>query len=249
MAKYAAFGAVLQMGTRQVETATIVGTITLAGNATIVVTAAGMSGSPITRNVAVLLNDTADMVAEKVRADLLGQVNITNWFEVGGSGAQIVLTRKIAAANDGTMNISSANGTCTGLTAQPTSDNTIAGVNYANVAYIKSIGGPGLALDVEDVTTHDSTDAWEEVVATILRSGEVSLDLVYDPNNSTQSASAGGLIDYAENKKTAYFDVQFVNTYHWLFPAVVVSFEPDAPVDGALTAACTLKISGKPILV
>ena len=36
------------------------------------------------------------------------------------------------------------------------------GTEYANV---KSISGPGLSLDTEDVTSHDSTAAWEEVVA------------------------------------------------------------------------------------
>jgi hypothetical protein len=44
--------------------------------------------------------------------------------------------------------------------------------NYNLVANVTNIGGPSLALDVEDVTSHESTGGWEEVVATILRTGE-----------------------------------------------------------------------------
>ncbi len=248
MPKYSAFGATLGMGTRQIETATVVGTIVNPGNATFVLTAAGMTGSPITRNVAVLSGDTSDVVAAKAIADFLTVANITNWFDVGGSGSQIVLTRKIAVANDGTMNLSSANGTCTGLTAQPTSVDTLAGVVSTNIAYIKAIGGVALALDTVDVTTHDSLEAWEEVIATILRTGEMSLDLVYDPNQATHAAGAG-LVDYAENKRLAYFKVTFVTSYDWYFAAYVSKFEPDAPVDGALTAKASLKVTGKPLLV
>ena len=66
MAKYSAFGATLALGTRQVETATIVGTITNAGNAHVVVTALGMGGSPKTVVVAVLLGDVADVISAKI---------------------------------------------------------------------------------------------------------------------------------------------------------------------------------------
>ena len=52
---------------------------------------------------------------------------------------------------------------------------------YNLIANVTNIGGPSLELDVEDVTSHDSTGGWEEVVATILRTGEVTLDINYDP--------------------------------------------------------------------
>lgn len=248
MTKYAAFGAQLNIGIRQVETATVVGAITTSGNATVIVTATGMTGTPITTSVAVLNGDTADMVAEKIRTALNAVANITAKFAVGGSGAQVTLTRLIAAANIANLNIDIDNGTCAGLTTAHTSADTIAGVASATIAAIQSIGGPGLSLDTEDVTTHDSTAAFEEVVATILRSGEVSLDIVYDPNGATHSATAG-LLFYHKNKTLVYCDLVFLGTYHWYFPAYVTGFEPDQPHDGALTAAVTLKINGVPILV
>ena len=47
---------------------------------------------------------------------------------VGGYGTVVELTALTAAANDATLNIAIANGTCAGLTAAPTSANTTAGV-------------------------------------------------------------------------------------------------------------------------
>jgi hypothetical protein len=116
-------------GTFQVETATVVGTITGSGNATVVVTAAGMAGSPITVPVAVLNTDTAAQVAGKIITALQANTVIAAFFTISsGGGATVVATTTVSAANDGTMNISVDNGTCTGLTAAPTSANTTAGV-------------------------------------------------------------------------------------------------------------------------
>lgn len=111
----------------QVETTTVLGTITGAGTATVVITALGMTGSPITRSVAVLEDDTASVVAGKIRTDLNGVANITNFFTVGGTGETITLTAKTATADDTTMNIGIDNNTCAGLTAVPTSVTTVYG--------------------------------------------------------------------------------------------------------------------------
>lgn len=119
------------------------------------------------------------------------------------------------------------------------------------IASVKSISGPGITLDVEDVTSHDSTEAWEEVVATILRTGEISLDIEYDPNAATHKNASGGLLYDLTTRLSTTYSIQFPSspTVTWTFTAFVVSFEPDAPHDGALTAAVTLKITGKPTLL
>jgi hypothetical protein len=123
----------MNSGTAQVETATVLGTIgpAGAGNATVIVTAAGMTGSPITTPVAVANDDTASDVAGKIRVALALVANIDAYFTVSGASAAVILTRKAAAANDATLNISVDNGTCTGLTAALTSANTTAGVAHA----------------------------------------------------------------------------------------------------------------------
>ena len=118
------------------------------------------------------------------------------------------------------------------------------------IAGVTSISGPGLSLDVEDVTSHDSTGAWEEVVATILRSGEISLDIVYDPAAATHSATAGGLIADMVGRASTTYSLIFTDaaSTEWTFTAFVVGFEPDMPHDGALTASVTMKITGQPTL-
>jgi len=114
----------------QVETATAAGSVTGSGNATVIVTAAGMTGSPKTFNVPVLNGDTAAQWADKVRIALAADSAVTALFTVGGTSTSIVLTRTNPAgvANDATLNISLANGTSTGITTAATSANTTAGV-------------------------------------------------------------------------------------------------------------------------
>jgi predicted secreted protein len=169
-------------------------------------------------------------------------------YHVGGSGAEVVLTRKTAVANVADLNIAYTNNTCTGLTPDATSDNTVVGglaEVFTTIAQVKNISGPGMSLDVEDVTTHDSTGSWEEVVATVLRSGEVTLDLVWDPASATHGWGIG-LLAVMPRRATRNFQVIFPDTgaTTWSFAAEVTGFEPDAPHDGALTASVSLKLTG-----
>ena len=123
------------------------------------------------------------------------------------------------------------------------------GTAYAQVT---NLSGPGLSLDTEDVTSHDSSGAWEEVVATILRSGEITMDIAYDPAGATHKYAAGGLLYDLVARTAIEFTLVFPNhATHttWTFTAFVTGFEPSAPVDGALTASVTFKLTGAPTLV
>jgi hypothetical protein len=120
------------MTIKQVETAVAAGTVTGTGNATITVTANGMTNSPKAISVAVSSGDTASIVGGLIRTALAFDVDVAALFLVSGSGANVVLTKHVAAANDDTLNIAIANGTCTGLTAAPTSTNTTAGTGLTN---------------------------------------------------------------------------------------------------------------------
>ena len=118
-------------GVLQVETATVIAAAgaTTARDATIIVTASNLIGSPLTVSVPLLLTDnTAALVATKIRAQLDAVFAINSIFTVGGSGSDVSLTAKNAIGNDIELNISIANGTCAGITAAPTSTNTTAGV-------------------------------------------------------------------------------------------------------------------------
>lgn len=140
-------------GTAQVETATAAGTITGSGNASVVVTASGMTGSPKTISVAVVNGDTAATWAGKVRTALAADADVAALFTVGGTTTAISLTRlptstwtvngstvNVYPANDATLNISLDNGTCTGITTAGTSTDTTAGVATAGV-YVPDLDG------------------------------------------------------------------------------------------------------------
>ena len=118
------------------------------------------------------------------------------------------------------------------------------------IASVTNISGPGLSLDTEDVTSHDSTGAWEEVVGTILRSGEVSVDLVFDPNAATHKNASGGLLYDLISRTSQTYSIVFPSTaaVTWSFSAFVTGFEPSAAHDGALTATAKLKITGQPTI-
>lgn len=107
---------------KQQENIYVTGTIGTAGTAIVVITAAGMANSPITLSVPVASGDSATVVASKVNAVLAQNSDITDFFTISpDNGRYVRLTAKVAADNDPTLNISIANGTCTGLTAIPNS--------------------------------------------------------------------------------------------------------------------------------
>jgi hypothetical protein len=115
-------------GVFQVETAVVVGTITTAGNATLTLTAAGMTGSPIALSVPLALDDEATDIATKFRTALQANAVIAAYFTIGGEDENVVLTRKESRADDATMNLAYADDTSEGLTDDATSNNTTAGV-------------------------------------------------------------------------------------------------------------------------
>ena len=149
-------------GTAQVDTATIVaaGGCTENGNMTLVVTAAGMTGSP--KNVVVALTTTAHttaaLLAAAARTALAADTALAALFTIGGTGADITLTRKptstftiptgtlsLYPADDATLNLAIPSGL--GVTAAPTSADTTPGVASAGAYWID-----GDAKDFEGVT-------------------------------------------------------------------------------------------------
>lgn len=118
------------------------------------------------------------------------------------------------------------------------------------IAQVMNISGPNITADTEDVTSHDSTGGWEEHVVTVLRSGEITLELEFDPAAATHKYASGGLLYDLVSKTAQTFSLVFPDTASttWSFSALVTGFEPSAPHDGALTASVTLKITGAPTL-
>lgn len=131
----------------QQETATAVGTIgTGGGNISVVVTAAGMTGTPKTILVPAVEGDVATVWAGKVRTALTNDAAVSAVFTVSGADDKIILTKKVKAANDATMNIALDNGTTTGVTTAATSEDTTTGYDVGadtvSVGYTNKFGLP-----------------------------------------------------------------------------------------------------------
>jgi len=156
-------------GTAQVETATIVaaGGCTSNGTMTLVLTSAGMTGSPLNVDVALTTVDhtTAALIATAARTALSAVAVVAARFTVGGTGADITLTRlpdqtitvgttdvNILPATDATLNLAIPSGL--GVTAAASSANTTSGVASSG-AYI--FDGDGKDFEGNSLTSIGSS--------------------------------------------------------------------------------------------
>jgi hypothetical protein len=135
-------------GLAQVETLSCSGTISATtANIGVVVTAAGMTGSPKTITVSVIAGDTPSTWAGKIRTALNLDSDVTSLFSVGPSSttANLTLTRNalesyttpagtlsVYTANDSTLNIA-LNAGESGATTVTTSTDTTSGVATVGV--------------------------------------------------------------------------------------------------------------------
>jgi predicted secreted protein len=248
MGKASAFGTLFYLGTCQVMSQTVTGIANHAANITMTITDNVLAGSPLDVVVDLAAADSVDAIATKVRTHYNAVAAITAKFTVGGSGPVITLTRLLPAANDAAC---AAVFVDTGTTdaTMAASAVTTAGAAFVAVANVKSITGPSLKLDTVDVTTHDSTLGWEEAIGTVLREGEVKVELEYDPADDTQDATAvGGLAYCLKNKLLKHFKVTWPGPVSWTFPGYVVAFEPSGPHDKDLTATVSIRIAGAPVI-
>lgn len=122
---------------------------------------------------------------------------------------------------------------------------------FTTIAEVKDIDGPEVSLDTEDVTPHDAVDGWEEIIPTILRSGEVTFDLNFVPSNTQHGDFSNGLMGLAKSRTLRNFKMVIPSSpdeYVWEFSAYVIRMGHAYPVGGAMNAGVTLKITGAPDL-
>jgi hypothetical protein len=119
------------MGTRQVETATGVGTIGTSGVIRYTITSAAADISPWILDDNVTSGETPSVWIQRA-VDRINRSNeICNYYAASRSGNNLILTRKSPyAGNDSTLNISIVQTSGTGVTNAPTSVNTTAGTRF-----------------------------------------------------------------------------------------------------------------------
>lgn len=121
--------------------------------------------------------------------------------------------------------------------------------NFTEIARVRDISGPGITQSFAEVTAHDSPGRYKEWIATLLELGQITFDIVWDPNNATHDNTSGILAELTGGSKNNYQVVFPTNpAITWTIPAFVESLSPAEPVDGALMASVTLKPSGQPTL-
>jgi hypothetical protein len=121
---------------------------------------------------------------------------------------------------------------------------------FTEIAGVSSLSGPSLSVDTEDVTAHDSPGGYEEAVATIIRTGEVSMELFFDPGEASHDALKAVMFSRLPRNFVLYFPDHptKASRTRWSFSAFVTALSPTFEVSGAIGASVTLKLHGQPTL-
>jgi hypothetical protein len=121
---------------------------------------------------------------------------------------------------------------------------------FTTVAQVMDMDGPDFSTDTEETTNHSSPGAFEEFLATIKRSGEVTFDINFDPNDPTHDQTTGLIAAYqARTMKNWRMLMPTSPAKRWDFKGIVTGMGQANPVAGILRSSVTIKISGQPTLV
>tara|TARA_Y100000310_G_scaffold239557_1_gene243182 strand:- start:1396 stop:1830 length:435 start_codon:yes stop_codon:yes gene_type:complete len=113
---------------------------------------------------------------------------------------------------------------------------------FTTIAEIHDITPPSTSLATVDATNMESPDGFTEVIATLLESGPVELDLNLIEDDSSQAL----LRTDAEAKTLRNFQVVLPGAaYQYTFAAYVTNLGPATPRDGRMSQSVTLTVSGK----
>lgn len=116
---------------------------------------------------------------------------------------------------------------------------------FTEVANVTSISGPGVSRSTIDVTAHDSPNAWMEFIGSLKDAGEISLEVNWDPSESTHA----DLWDAIDDTDPRDWRIELPNNLaNWELSGILTAFEPDYPTDDKITASITIKLSGQPEL-
>ena len=114
---------------------------------------------------------------------------------------------------------------------------------FAPVARVRKLNGPGVSVDTSDVTTLDS-GKWKEFLDGLIDGGEVSFNIVFNPQEATHGPQSGLWKKMTEGGRHN-FKVVFPDTSTLAFAALVTKFTPDYDETKEIAADITLKVSGE----
>jgi hypothetical protein len=119
---------------------------------------------------------------------------------------------------------------------------------FTTIGQIRDIKGPSMSAEIVDVTTRDS--AWKEELHIINDAGEVTFDIVFDPDLTSHSvAGTASPLNFFLNGTLKSYKITFADAAPAVtvtFSAYVSKFEANSPQMGAQSADVTLRITGAP---
>lgn len=117
--------------------------------------------------------------------------------------------------------------------------------SFVAVAQVRDISGPSLSADDIDLSHRGSSV--KTYKPGMLDGGEITLDIVYDPDSATHDDSARGGLPYAlTGRYREQFRLDFADTTpaKATFYGYVTGFQPKTPMNDAQTADVTIKVDG-----
>lgn len=115
---------------------------------------------------------------------------------------------------------------------------------FTTLAEVTNISGPSLSTDTIEVTHMESPNSAREYIAGLKDGGEVSFDLNFIADDTTQAAF---ITDWS-NRTKRNFKIVWTDdsATTWSFTGIVTAFEPSASVDDKVSASATIKLTGIP---
>jgi predicted secreted protein len=121
------------------------------------------------------------------------------------------------------------------------------GVTYETIANVTNIGGPERTRETIDVTAHDSPGGWMEFIGGLKNGGEISLDLNYDPSETTHDLDD----DFDDTVPRNYRIIILPDTedeHTWQISGILTNLGDEFPYDDRMQRSMTVKVTGKPVL-
>ena len=116
----------------------------------------------------------------------------------------------------------------------------------ATLTNVTGIGGLDTDVEVIDVTSHDSSGAYREKVASFIDAGQLTFDINFDPNSATHRATTGGILYLRDQRTIVPWKVTFPGSpsHSFLVQGFVKGAPFDAPYDDKISATVTVELTG-----
>jgi hypothetical protein len=109
---------------------------------------------------------------------------------------------------------------------------------YTTLGQMRDITPSGFSVDMVDATHNESPDAIEEVIAGLIRTGETTFQIHYDPVSEVWD-----LIESSLREKQTFREV-WPDGRYVQYDGYFTNGEPDAPTEDKAVASLTIKRSG-----